>query len=196
MAGYETIKVRDRRTFVDEEDVRECDDADVEALDVKPSYVAELEARTVAAEQQLARYIAAYKEEVEGAAKRRIERLEREAGKELERQRGEVALELLEVLDNFDRSLEAVTTGADLEALHQGLTLVRGQFYGALQRLGVEAIDATGTRFDPQLHEAAAMAPVSNPAQDGMVVHVMKAGYRLGDRLIRPALVQVGRLTR
>ena len=195
MAGSDTIKVRDRRTFVDEESVNDCQEADVEALDFKPSYVTELEARAQAAEAQLQKYISAYKEEVEGQLGRRIERLEREANKQLEQQRGALVLDLLDVLDNFDRSLDAVNDGADLDAIRQGLTLVRSQFFGALQKLGVETVDAADAPFDPQVHEAAAMAPVSDPDQDGKVVNVMKAGYRLNDRVIRPALVQVGRLS-
>ncbi len=195
MTGEHTIKVRDRRTFVTEDDVNECEEADVEALDFKPSYVSELEARTEAAEQKLAAYIAAYKKEVEGQLARRVERLEREAQKELDRARGDMALDLLEVLDNFDRSLQAIGPETDTAALHQGLTLVRDQFFATLQKMGVEALEAEDAPFDPNVHEAAALAPVSDPDLDGKVVGVMKAGYRLGDRVIRPALVQVGRLS-
>lgn len=194
MAGESNFKVRDRRTFVSQEDIDAVEAADEEAMEDKPTYVVELEQRTRDAEEKLARYIRAYKDEVEGELEKRLARLERESAKELERNRGQVALNLLEVLDNFDRSLEAAAQGTAVEALVQGLTLVRDQFFAALKQLGVEAIEAEGTPFDPLVHEAAAVAPVSAPEEDGAVVHVMKAGYRLGDRVIRPALVQVGRL--
>lgn len=193
MAGESNFKVRDRRTFVTQEDIDDTEAADVESIDDKPAYVAELEQRTQQAEDKLARYIRAYKDEVEGELRKRLERLERESAKELERTRGQVALDLLEVLDNFDRSLEAAAAGTPVEALLEGLALVRDQFFSALQELGVATIAAEGEPFDPQVHEAAAVAPVTAPEQDGTVVHVMKAGYRLGDRVIRPALVQVGR---
>lgn len=163
-------------------------------MDDKPTYVQELEERTKRAEEQLARYIKAYKSEVEGELTKRLERLEREAQKELDRMRGQVAMSLLEVLDNFDRSLDAASTGSDLASLHQGLSLVRGQFFGALQTMGVSAISAEDIPFDPNLHEATGMVPVSDPEKDGRVVAVLKEGYLIGERLLRPAVVQVGRL--
>ena len=196
MAGESSIKVRDRRTFVNPEDIDAAvEQADETALQDKPTYVEQLEQRTREAEEKLARYIRAYKDEVEGELQKRLGRLERESARELERMRGQVALDLLEVLDNFDRSLEAAQQGSSVDSLLQGLQLVRDQFFAALERLGVEAIAASGEPFDPKVHEATAMAPVSDPALDGKVVRVLKAGYRLGDRVIRPALVQVGRLT-
>lgn len=160
--------------------------------DDKPTYVKQLEERTRRAEDQLARYIQAYKSEVEGELQKRLERLQREAQREMDHLRGELAVELVEVLDNFDRSLGALP--AEQGSLRQGLTLVRDQFFGALARMGVSAVPAAGARFDPRLHEAAAMKPVSDPTQDGLVVAVLKEGYLLGERVIRPAVVQVGRL--
>lgn len=163
--------------------------------DDKPSYVQQLEERTRRAEEQLARYIQAYKSEVEGELQKRLDRLQREAQRELDRLRGELAVELVEVLDNLDRSLDALSAGADQASLGQGLALVREQFKGTLGHMGVSALAAAGAPFDPRLHEAAAMAPVTDPALDGHVVAVLKEGYLLGERVIRPAVVQVGRLT-
>lgn len=194
MAGHDGIRVNDRRTFMSEDDLNEAYEGDAPEPDTKPTYVQELEERTRHAEEQLQRYIRAYKDEVEGQLQRRLERLEREKQRELDRDREEVVLELLEVLDNFDRSLQAIPRGADHEAMRQGLQLVRDQFFSALQKLGVEPVAAAEQTFDPKLHEATAVVPVAQPELDGKVVEVEKAGYRIGDRVVRPSLVHVGRL--
>ena len=198
MTEQSGFKKLDRRTVL-AEDAGDAGDAAGEPgseamADDEPTYVQTLEQRARLAEEQLARYIHAYKSEVEGELQKRLERLGREAQKELDRLRGEMAVELLEVLDNFDRSLAALQGGADQDALRQGLTLVREQFWGALQRMGVSAVGAAEAPFDPHLHEAAAVAPVNDPEKDGRVVAVLKEGYLLGERVIRPAVVQVGRL--
>ncbi|MDY0002662.1 MAG: nucleotide exchange factor GrpE [Polyangia bacterium] len=163
--------------------------------DDKPTYVKQLEERTRRAEEQLAKYIQAYKSEVDGEFQKRLERLQREAQRELDRLRGELAMELVEVLDNFDRSLDAIPAGGAQAGLRQGLVLVREQFMGALGRMGVSKVPAMGLPFDPRMHEATAMAPVADPADDGKVVVVLKEGYLLGERVIRAAMVQVGRFT-
>ena len=64
-----------------------------------------------------------------------------------------------------------------------------------LLRYGVEKIEATGQRFDPTLHEAIGMAPVSDPRANGFVVQQHQAGYQYGGRLLRPAKVLVGKYT-
>ena len=189
MSGSKEIRVVDRRTFLSEDDPIPEDVPEGVTMD-KPTYVQQLEERTVRAEEQLARYIEAYRLEAEGELTKTRERLEREAERELARLRGQLALELLEVLDNFDRSLQSDT---GYEAIRQGLMMVREQFFSALAGLGITEVPAVGQTFDPTLHEAAATTEVSDPAQDGKIVAVFKAGYTLGERLVRPALVQVGR---
>ncbi len=97
----------------------------------------------------------------------------------------------LAVFDNLDLML----TGADKatrEDLLTGLAAMQRLLIQALQRHEVERIEAVGCPFDPELHEAVETAPVA-PEQDGQVVAQSRAGYRLGGRLIRPALVTVGR---
>lgn len=95
---------------------------------------------------------------------------------------------LLPVLDNLDRALEA---SGDGEGLRQGVAMVRRLFFGALQELGVSAIDGEGT-FDPSRHDAVAVVEVDDPALDGMVVETVCPGYLLGGRVLRPASVRVG----
>ena len=72
--------------------------------------------------------------------------------------------------------------------------MVRAQFIGTLDGLGVRRIESAGTPFDPMLHEAAAAVPTTNPDEDGLVVGVIRPGYTIGDDVLRPAVVAVARL--
>jgi len=189
MPGSKKIKVVDRRTSFSE-DAPIPDEVPKEFSNDKPTYVQQLEERTARAEAQVARAIEAYKADADVELARTKGRLEREAERDLARLRGQLALELLEVLDNFDRSLQS---NSGYEAIRQGLIMVRKQFFSALEGMGVSEVDAQGQPFDPNLHKAAATSEVSDPAQDGTVVAVFKAGYTLANDLIRPALVQVGK---
>jgi molecular chaperone GrpE len=76
----------------------------------------------------------------------------------------------------------------------EGVRMVRQQLEGVLRGYGVERVDATGLRFDPGLHEAIGVTPVSDPQRHGLVLHQMEPGYRFGERLLRPARVNVGKL--
>ncbi len=121
------------------------------------------------------------------------ERLSREAERELGRMRAELLTEFLEVLDNLDRSLAALPPDTN-DAVAQGLELVREQFFATLARQGLEVVAAQDEPFDPTVHEAVCTVGVSDPALDRRVLDVVKTGYRLEGTLVRPALVQVGRL--
>jgi molecular chaperone GrpE len=97
------------------------------------------------------------------------------------------------VLDNLDRSLDAVPPQRH-DAFTDGVRLVRDQFLGKLSALGLTPLPALGQRFDPNQHEAIGLIPVTEPEQDGVVMNVVRAGYRFGDKVLRPATVQVGKL--
>jgi molecular chaperone GrpE len=101
---------------------------------------------------------------------------------------------LLPVLDNFEMALTAIRT-TDSEssgALEQGIGLVFQQFRQVLKDAGLEEIDATGATFDPNIHEAIS-AQESAEAPEGQVIHQMRKGYKLKDRLIRAASVVVAK---
>ena len=100
-----------------------------------------------------------------------------------------VVVELLPVLDNLERALEAET---DKESsMHKGVSMVQRQFLSAMQNLGLKTIAPDGA-FDPSLHEAVASADVSDE-EDGLVVETMSKGYMLGEKVLRAARVKVGR---
>src|SRR5262249_24195022 len=81
----------------------------------------------------------------------------------------------------------------DGDALLRGVELVRSQFLAKLESFGVTPIVAIGRSFDTRLHEAVATSKVSEAAQDGIIVAVVKTGFVIGDQLLRPATVVVGK---
>jgi molecular chaperone GrpE len=99
---------------------------------------------------------------------------------------------LLPVLDNLNRAIEASEQDSSVDHLRDGVKGTARSFEQALMSVGVEAVPSIGTRFDPELHEAIDMAEV-DPEEDGIVTAEYSRGYKFGDKLLRPARVQVGR---
>lgn len=120
-------------------------------------------------------------------------RLERNAKRELEEQRGKLVQDLLPVLDNLDRTIHASQTHGD-PVMIEGVRMVRLQLESVLRGYGVERIDAIGKRFDPNLHEAIGVTAVGEPARHGVVMQQAEPGYVLDGRLLRAAKVSVGKL--
>jgi len=120
-------------------------------------------------------------------------RLRREISKDVERARRDVISELLEVLDNLERALDASRQSPSPEALLQGIDMVRRQFLNKLESIGVKPIESIGARFDPSLHEAISTVPAASADQDGTVIGVVRQGYRIGDEVLRPAAVAVAK---
>ena len=99
---------------------------------------------------------------------------------------------LLPILDNFELGLDAAKNAADAAGIIQGLEMVRKQLEDFLRDHGVEIVNAVGNPFDPNLHEAVAHEP--NPEMaEGAVVRQLRKGFKLKDRLIRPASVVVSK---
>ena len=99
---------------------------------------------------------------------------------------------LLPVLDNLNLAVAASETDPSVEHLRNGVVGTARSFEQALISVGVEPIASIGTDFDPELHEAVDMAPVDADS-DGKITAEYARGYRFGDRLLRPARVQVGK---
>jgi molecular chaperone GrpE len=102
----------------------------------------------------------------------------------------DVLRDLLPIVDNFERALEAA--GAEHEPIIKGLELIRTQILEVLRRRGVTPIDAVGADFDPNIHEAVSHE-ASSAHREGEVIQQMPRGYMLGDRLLRPAMVKVAK---
>lgn len=101
-----------------------------------------------------------------------------------------VIRELLPVVDNLDRAVEAAGAQTDGDAFAEGIRLVHADLHSVLDRLGLTQLDPTGDAFDPSQHEAISQAPVEGtPA--GTIVEVVQKGFQLGDVIVRPARVVV-----
>lgn len=97
--------------------------------------------------------------------------------------------DLLEVLDNFDRAMESMDF--ESEDVHEGVELIYDQLSEIIQKEAVEPIKAEGEPFDPHLHEGM-MQEERNDLDEQIVLDVFKKGYKLHDRVLRPAQVKVG----
>lgn len=117
-------------------------------------------------------------------------RARREREEERRYQHGPVILDLLPVLDDLERATAAAERAGDTGPLAQGVELVRAMFLGVLRRHGVTPVKALGQPFDPNLHHAVMRRPVAGQPVNA-VVQVLKEGYRIHDRLLRPAEVVV-----
>ncbi len=120
-------------------------------------------------------------------------RLTRDNERQLELARSRILESLLPVLDNLDRCLISATAAGQSGPLLDGIRLVHAQFLAALGQFGLERRSTVGQRFDPRLHDAVAVIPVADRRQDGIVVSEVEPAYYVGERIIRPAKVQVGR---
>lgn len=98
--------------------------------------------------------------------------------------------ELLPVLDNFERALASASSGGP-DSCRQGVEMIYKQLVGVLAKEGLQQIEARGKVFDPYLHEAVAEEAAAAP--DGSIIEELQKGYRLKDRLLRPAAVKVAR---
>jgi molecular chaperone GrpE len=105
--------------------------------------------------------------------------------------RESVLRDLLEVIDNLERATAAWGTGpVDAQAVKQGVDLVLRQAQSKLERHDVKPVDAKGKPFDPRIHDAISQVP-SAEVPPGTVISELQRGYRIGDRLLRPASVVV-----
>ena len=99
---------------------------------------------------------------------------------------------LLPVLDNLNLAINASEQDPSVDHLREGVKGTARSFEQALMSVGVEAVPSVGARFDPEMHEAIDMKEV-DPEEDGTVTTEYSRGYMFGDRLLRPARVQVGK---
>ena len=156
-----------------------------------PSQVEAYERRARLAEDRLAEVLAAYRQlktETEGHRDRITRNLERRFDQRRER----LLLKFIDILDNLDRALEAVEQTYAGAPLIEGIILVRTQLLQTLQEEGLERIPVLGLPYDPNVAEAVATQPVTEPEHHHVVVKEMLRGYRLNGRVARASRVVVG----
>ena len=161
--------------------------------DFKDRRIKALEVIIEERDQTLRDYIAAHKTE-----KANMEafknRLKRDQEREVEAAAAKKAETLIDVLDNLFLTAQACREGGEVEALVAGVEMVAQQFLTTLESHGVQRVDPVGAAFDPNCMEAMSMVPVTDEAQNNIVLTTVRTGYSLGDRELRPAMVTVGRL--
>ena len=118
-------------------------------------------------------------------------RLERERDRLLEARKGELAAVLLDTMDELSLAIRGGTT--DAERLADGLRLIAENTGKRVESLGLTRVPTEGHVFDPSLHDAVDLLPTPDPDLDGRVLEEVRAGWRLGERVIRAARVRVGR---
>ena len=188
------IRVTDRRRILLDDEIAEGAEP-VETPNLKPSYVEELEGRVKAAEQKALEVQGRFdqlRKQLQAETDETRQRLNRAADERAQREKADFIAGLLPVLDNLQRATEAAETGSQADVIAEGIKRTAAAFENALAAAGVEPLDAVGQQFDPELHEA--VETVEGAAEDeGKVVAQHTRGYRIGERLLRPARVKVGR---
>ena len=194
-------KVVDRRRVHDVADKSNSSEDDgevvVEEPVRKPTFVEELEQKVVIAEEKL-------KEHIERIDKESAEFRARQE-RELERRTLQARKDAVSAFLGIDDDLSRATTAAAgsrndptkskevLESLVQGVQMIQGRFFQELASLGVKPFVAKGEKFDPERHEAVRTVEVDDKKFDGFVVEELARGYVLGDEVIRPSTVAVGK---
>ena len=184
------FRVEDRRHWSQENHGESGETADAEPR--KPTLIGEYRARAEAAEARLQEYIQAFKQHQQEQDEFRA-RLERDVDRRVELKFSGLVRGLLETLDTLELGLRHAADIPGTEALTAGMVLARDRFLAVLERNGIERIEPHGTPFDPNEAEAVRVDPVDSREQDGCVTETLQPGFRLGEHVIRPARVAVGR---
>lgn len=117
-------------------------------------------------------------------------RIDRERKELSEFAAADVLQDVLPIVDDFDRALQVDAPGS--EPYRQGLEIIQRGLIELLRKRGVTAIESVGTDFDPHLHQAVSYEDAPD-RREGEVIAEFRRGYRLGDRLLRPAMVKVAK---
>lgn len=97
---------------------------------------------------------------------------------------------MIEVLDNFERGKKALENVEDCQTVKDSFDLVHKQVVEALTKLGLEVIETEGKEFDPNFHDAVMQTPTSDKPEH-TIINELQKGYKMGDKVLRPALVNV-----
>ena len=190
------LRVTDRRRVYLDDEGSEHANAETEQPSLKPSYVEELETRTKAAERQVQEVQSRFdqlRQQLQRETDETRQRLNRSADERAAGEKAKFIAALLPALENLNRAIEAAeTTDATREAILEGIRSTAASFEAALTSAGVEPIKSVGEEFNPELHEAVDTGEAERE-MDGRVLEEYSRGFRIGDRLLRPARVKVGR---
>ena len=189
------LRVTDRRrVYLDNEGAEQVN-AEAEQPSLKPTYVEELESRTKAAERQVLEVQARFdqlRQQLQRETDETRQRLNRSADERAAGENARFIAALLPAMDDLERAIDAAAGDAPREAVLEGIRRIANSFQSALSSAGVEPVAAVGEEFNPELHEAVDTEETDHE-MDGRVIEEYSRGFRMGDRLLRPARVKVGR---
>ena len=168
-------------------------DAD-SATEESSSALASAQAAAKANESRLRKVSSAYKQ-LQGEMQALRDRHARTREQEQRVMKAQIVKSLFEPLQNLRRSVEAMQKAGVVEELLSGAQMVGRNFMSAFEEMGLEKVPGAGAVFDPELHEALSVLPVPQAAADGRVIQVFAEGYRVGETLIQPAKVIIGKYT-
>ncbi|WP_421174979.1 nucleotide exchange factor GrpE [Metabacillus dongyingensis] len=176
----ETLVNQDGESMDSETQAEQAQESD--ELSAAKAKIEELEAKLSETENRM------YRVQADLDNFRRRARLDLEAAQKYRSQN--LITEILPALDNFERALKIDTDDEKTQSLLQGMDMVYRQLVQALQNEGIEAIQAEGQPFDPHLHQAV-MQVEDDQYESNVVIEEFQKGYKLKDRIIRPAMVKV-----
>jgi molecular chaperone GrpE len=198
----EEVKVDDKRRFNTEGERVTVEIAEEEAIPVKSFETIKLEndlraetERRIAAETKLVDVQKRFDEAKTGLEKETAEmrqRLMKTLEDRAKQSQSNFLMTLLPVLDNLNLAIEHAEKDNSVEKLIGGIKGTARSFENALRETGVEAVPSVGVKFDPQIHEAIDMIEVK-AEQDDLITAEYARGYKFGEKLLRPAKVQVGK---
>ena len=164
----------------------------------KPSFVEELEKKLSDSQKKIEEVLSSYKEvKQESAAEiqKARERIQNEFNRRTAKTKSDLASKFIDILEIFERALAIASQKHSFDSLLEGVQLIRNQFIAALAEHDVTELNVEGQPFNPELAEAVGVIDVESPEHDQMILEVVNKGYRMGDLLIRPAKVKIGRAT-
>ena len=189
------LRVTDRRRIYLDDEGAERTNAEVDQANLKPTYVEELEARTKAAESKMQEVQARFdqlRQQLQRETDETRQRLNRSADERAAGEKARFISTLLPAMDDLNRAIDAASENAPREAILTGVRGIATSLQAALANAGVEPIESVGEEFNPELHEAVDTEETTDD-MDGKVIAEYSRGFRMGDRLLRPARVKVGR---
>ena len=164
----------------------------------KPSYVEELEKKLSDSQKKIEEVLSSYKEFKQQSAtevQKAKERIQNEFNRRNAKIKSDLIIKFIEILDNFERALAIASQKHSFDSLLEGVELIRNQFIAALAEHDVTELNVEGQPFNPEFAEAVEVIAVESAEKDNMILEVVNKGYLMGDLLIRPAKVKIGRAT-
>ncbi len=167
-----------------EENVPEIETEEQPAVDERDAKIAELTDQCATLADKNLRMMAEFDNFRRHTAKEKID-LQKTAGER-------IFVDMLLLVDDFERAKEAMATSDDVDAIRQGIELIYNKFIAFLEKNDVHQIETKDADFDTDFHEAITQFPAPTPEQKGKVIDCTQKGYTLGDKVIRYAKVVVG----